>query len=83
MKTWQAKDAKARFGELLATCVAKGPQLIIKDGAETAVLMSVAEWRRLRDPVRPTLKELLLATEPRIEWSIPQRGKARRRPQLP
>lgn len=79
MKAWPVQDAKARFSEMLDACVAEGPQLVTKRGAEAAVLVDVDEWRRIEAQARPTLKELLLADEPRFDIPIPPRGRARRR----
>jgi prevent-host-death family protein len=79
MKTWQVQDAKARFSELLDTCLREGPQIVSKRGAEAAVLVAIDDWRRLQRAARPTLKELLLAAEPRAEIPIPPRGRFRRR----
>lgn len=45
MHTWPVQDAKARFSELLDACVREGSQLITRRGAETAVLVSIAEWK--------------------------------------
>ena len=60
MKHWPVQDAKARFSELLETCLREGPQVVTKRGSETAVLVPLAEWKRLQGSARPTLKELLL-----------------------
>jgi antitoxin Phd len=79
VKNWPVQDAKARFSELLDTCLREGPQLVTKRGAEAAVLVSVDEWRRLQQCARPTLKELLLAEEPRAEIPLPPRGRRSRR----
>jgi antitoxin Phd len=79
MKIWPVQDAKARFSELLETCLREGPQLVTKRGAEAAVLVPVEDWRRLQQSARPTLKELLLAEEPRAELSSSVRGRRRRR----
>jgi antitoxin Phd len=46
MKSWPVQDAKARFSELLQACLADGPQMVNKRGAEAAVLVPVAEWPR-------------------------------------
>lgn len=73
------QDAKARFSELLDACVSEGPQLVTRRGVETAVLVSVAEWKRLRKAVRPSLKELLLSASARSNLALPVRGRARRR----
>ena len=32
LPTWPVQDAKARFSELLVTCVAQGPQMVTKRG---------------------------------------------------
>lgn len=79
MQTWPVQDAKARFSEFLDTCLAEGPQMVTKRGAEAAVLVPVDEWRRLQAAARPTLKQLLLADTARAELVIPARGSARRR----
>lgn len=79
MKSWRVQEAKARFSEMLDACVTEGPQLVTKRGAEAAVLVPVDQWRRIEAEGRPTLKDLLLADEPRFDIPIPPRGGARRR----
>jgi prevent-host-death family protein len=79
MISWPVQDAKARFSELLDTCLKEGPQMVTKRGAEAAVLVPVNEWRRLQQSARPTLKELLLADHPRVEIPLPERGRFSRR----
>ena len=79
MKSWPVQDAKARFSELLDTCLRDGPQMVTKRGAEAAVLVPLADWRRLQQAARPTLKELLLAGEPKADLVLPSRGERRRR----
>ena len=79
MPSWPVQDAKARFSELLATCIEQGPQVVTRRGEEAAVLVPMAEWRRLQGTARPTLKELLLAPSPRGELELPARGRLRRR----
>jgi antitoxin Phd len=79
MKNWPVQDAKARFSEMLETCLKDGPQIVTKRGAETAVLAPIGEWKRLQQAARPSLKELLLAPSPRGELVIPKRGRQRRR----
>ncbi len=79
MQHWPVQDAKARFSEFLEACIAEGPQMVTKRGAETAVLVPLAEWRRLQAAARPSLKALLLAEDARMEYLVPPRGRARRR----
>jgi antitoxin Phd len=80
MKSWRDQDAKARFSEMLDACVAEGPQLVTKRGAETAVLVPIDQWRRLEAESQPSPKELLLADAPSFDVPVPPRGGARRRP---
>ena len=79
MQSWPVQDAKARFSEFLKACMAEGPQMVTKRGAEAAVLVPVDEWRRLQAAARPSLKQLLLSDEARGDLLIPPRGSARRR----
>lgn len=79
MKAWPVQDAKARFSEMLDDCLKEGPQVVTRRGTEAAVLVPVAEWRRLSESARPALKELLLFTGARAEIPIPPRGRLRRR----
>jgi prevent-host-death family protein len=80
MKTWPVQDAKARFSELLETCMKEGPQLVTRRGTEAAVLVPVAEWERLNQTKRLTLKEWLLADTPKGDLNIPPRKRYRMRP---
>ncbi len=79
MKTWPVQDAKARFSEFLDTCLAQGPQMVTKRGAEVAVLVSADEWRRLQRAARPSLHDFLLADPGRAEFVVPPRGHLRGR----
>lgn len=79
MQTWPIQDAKARFSELIETCLAEGPQMVTKRGSEAAVLVPVDEWRRLQAAARPSLKQLLLSDQGRGDLALPARGNARRR----
>jgi prevent-host-death family protein len=79
MKTWPVQDAKARFSELLETCLREGPQLVTRRGEQAAVLVPAAQWRAIADAGKPTLKDLLLADAGRFDLQIPPRGKKRRR----
>jgi antitoxin Phd len=79
MHKWPVQDAKARFSEFLDACLAEGPQMVTKRGAEAAVLVPIQEWRRLQAVARPSLKQLLLSDSARVELIIPLRGKGKRR----
>lgn len=76
---WQVQHAKARFSEFLNQTLKKGPQVVTRRGVETAVLVSIEEWRRLKE-ARPTLKDVLLGDGPRFDIPIPKRGRYKHRP---
>jgi antitoxin Phd len=80
MGSWQVQDAKARFSEFLNASIKKGPQVVTRRGIETAVLVTIEEWQRLQRAARPSLKDLLLAPQPRFDDLIPPRRVWRRRP---
>ncbi len=79
MKTWPVQDAKARFSEFLEACIAAGPQMVTRRGAEAAVLVPVAQWRRIESTARPSLKQLLRSDAARTMSLTPARRTARRR----
>ena len=70
---WQVQNAKARFSEFLEASLSEGPQIVTKRGVETAVLLSIDQWRRLENLGKPSLKELLLAPEARTDALTPPR----------
>ena len=78
MSNWQVQDAKARFSEMLDVCLEQGPQVVSRRGTDAAVLVPIDQWRRLVS-ARPSLKDLLLAPEPRADIPVPARGQQRRR----
>ena len=82
MTIWPVQHAKARFSELLDACQREGPQVVSRRGTEAAVLVPIEQWRRLQAAARPSLKQLLLATEGRTDDLVPPHGEARRRPAL-
>ncbi|MFI5894833.1 type II toxin-antitoxin system Phd/YefM family antitoxin [Actinoplanes sp. NPDC051513] len=45
---WQIQEAKQRFSEVLRAAEAGEPQIVTKHGAEVAVVIDIAEYRRLR-----------------------------------
>ena len=83
MKIWPVQDAKARFSEMLETCLKEGPQLVTRRGEKAAVLVPMAQWQRLADAGKPTLKDLLLTDIGRFDLRIPPRNKMRRRTPRP
>jgi len=45
---WQVQDAKQRFSELIRTAHVAGPQVVTRYGEEIAVVIDIAEYRRLK-----------------------------------
>jgi len=78
-KTWPVQDAKARFSEMLVACEREGAQIVTKRGAATAALVPIEEWRRLSARAAPSLKDLLLSDEARIDELAPPRERLRHR----
>lgn len=83
LSAWPVQHAKARFSELLDTCISDGPQLVTKRGVAAAVLVPVDVWRRLEQASRPSLKELLRTDIARTDRLVPERRKLRRRTAKP
>lgn len=79
MQAWPVQDAKARFSEFLEACMNEGPQMVTKRGAEAAVLIPVAQWRKLQALARPSIKQLLLSDLGRTDSLVPPRTPARQR----
>ena len=74
---WQVYDAKARFSELLDTALKDGPQVVTRRGVETAVLVPIDEWKRLKGHARPNIKDILLDPNGPHDLYIPPRRKLR------
>jgi antitoxin Phd len=47
MRTWQLHEAKNKFSEVVEEASRSGPQMIVKRGVETAVVLSYADFRQL------------------------------------
>ncbi|MGD0097627.1 MAG: type II toxin-antitoxin system Phd/YefM family antitoxin [Terracidiphilus sp.] len=77
---WQVYDAKARFSEFLDATLKEGPQILTRRGVETAVLVPIDEWKRLRSESRPDIKEILLDPNGPHDIYVPPRKAFRLRP---
>lgn len=60
--TWQLQEAKAKFSELVQTAIDRGPQTVSRHGKEVVVVISVAEYERLK--ARQTGFKEFLASAP-------------------
>lgn len=66
LPTWRLEDTCVRLDEIVERAVKQGPQIVARHGKDEAVIVSVAEWRRLvanRD--LPSFKDVLLSPEPK------------------
>jgi prevent-host-death family protein len=79
LKIWPVHDAKARFSEMLETCLNEGPQIVTRRGTEAAILVPMKDWQRLKSSAKPTLKELLLSDSARGVLHVRARGGSHRR----
>lgn len=62
MESWAASQAKARFAELIRKAQTEGPQTVTQHGRDAVVVLSVEEFRKLRNrKPKPGLKEWILS----------------------
>lgn len=61
---WQLQDAKARFSEVVRRAGERGPQHVTVNGREKAVVISAAEYVRLRGRLTGKLLVDLMAESP-------------------
>jgi prevent-host-death family protein len=72
MRSWQLQQAKSKLSEVIATARTAGPQVITQRGIETAVVVTIDEWKRLqREPKRSLLE--VLQSGPKFDIPIPSR----------
>lgn len=46
-RIWQLQEAKNKFSEVVDGAIQQGPQVITKRGAEVAIVISCAEYRKI------------------------------------
>jgi prevent-host-death family protein len=68
---WQVQEAKQRFSELLRSVEAEGPQFVTRHGEEVAVVVSIAEYRHLRNEGKDFKAFLQSAPDLDLEISRP------------
>ena len=49
-REWALQDAKNRFSEVINHALQEGPQIVTRRGDETAVLLSMRDYRELAAP---------------------------------
>ncbi|MEV0150923.1 MULTISPECIES: type II toxin-antitoxin system Phd/YefM family antitoxin [unclassified Nonomuraea] len=60
MAVWQLQEAKQRFSEVVRRAHDEGPQVVTRHGEDVAVVIDMAEYRRLKGD-EPDFKEFLLS----------------------
>jgi antitoxin Phd len=60
MSSWQLQEAKTRLSEVIEEAHSKGPQIITRHGTERAVVLSIQDYRALKEP-EPDFLEYLLS----------------------
>jgi antitoxin Phd len=70
MATWQVKETKSRFNELIDRALTDGPQTITRHGVECAVVLSIEDYRAL-EALKPDFKAYLLGGPKVDEFDVP------------
>jgi antitoxin Phd len=60
MNKWQMRQAKAKLGDVIKRAATEGPQIVTYRGVDTAVVLSIDEYRRL-EARRPSFVEHLMS----------------------
>lgn len=60
MATWQFEDAKRQLSIVVDRALSGGAQVIARDGVETAVVLSMEEFRKLTGSKTRSLRQVLL-----------------------
>lgn len=53
MGNWGLARAKAQFSEVVHCAESDGPQLITRSGRDVAVVVSLAEWNKIKEAAKP------------------------------
>jgi len=67
---WQVQVAKQRFSELLRAVEEGEPQIVTKHGEDVAVVIDIAEYRRLRGQSRSLMDYLRTGPFVDVEWDV-------------
>ena len=89
MSAWGIAQAKAQLSEVVHQAMTEGPQEITRSGREVAVVVSFAEWKRMRErhvgetPATPFVSAWdAIQVPPGPELKLPKRGQWRKIPEL-
>jgi antitoxin Phd len=77
VKTWQLREAKQRFSELVRRAEREGPQVVTRHGEEVVVVVPVEEYRRMSEcddgEKKMDFKEFLMSAPEGLELIISER----------
>lgn len=69
--TWQLQEAKNRFSEVVDEALAHGPQTVTRHGREVVVILSMEEYKRMKQPQKNIVEALMqIPQEYRVELDI-------------
>lgn len=71
---WQVQEAKQRFSEVIRAAEAGEPQIVTKHGEEVAVVIDIAEYRRLRGGSVNFMEYLRVNADADEDLDIERRG---------
>jgi prevent-host-death family protein len=60
-KNWTVASAKSHFSDVISLAVSQGPQVVTRNGIETVVIVSTAEWKQ-KTKRRGSLAEFLASS---------------------
>ena len=79
MNKWQLQQAKNRFSEVVEEALVHGPQIVTRHGEETAIVLSMKDYKKLAKP-KGSLFEFLQKSPHRDVELDPGRSKDLPRP---
>jgi prevent-host-death family protein len=47
-RVWQLQEAKNKFSKVVEQALSQGPQVVTRRGVETVIILSTAEYRKLK-----------------------------------
>jgi len=69
--SWQLQEAKNRFSEVVDEALTHGPQTVTRHGREVVVVLSVEEYRRMKQPQKNIVEALMqIPQEYRVELDV-------------
>jgi antitoxin Phd len=68
--SWQLQEAKNRFSEVVDEALTHGPQTVTRHGREVVVILSIEDYRRMKQPKGGLLESLQVPAEYAVELDI-------------